>query len=362
MSADKQNKKQELLAKDCVTAFRLIVPFIIFFEASMILVQLSGLSAEFTSGGMWVWYMCSYVVLLAASIAALLLLRKVEGDPARVRSVTAVYSAVLVLCALFLTWLDARQQVESVLIYVAVISLVPMICMLDRMQVFLTEAVFDLIMLFIGIRYYANVSAFIVNFIVFAVISMALGFSYRSIRKESYERQMELEELSALRRQFAYRDELTGLQNRRAFNEKLQQLESSGSDRPFTIWIFDINGLKVVNDRDGHRAGDELIRGAVRCIADGMGDPDKLYRVGGDEFAAIDFENLPGEETMTSIHEKCGGWQGELVKAVSVSMGYAASAEYPGLNASELEREADHMMYANKNAYYEGLRIRKKTN
>ena len=358
MTDGRQDKKREYLVKDCVTTFRLIVPFIIIFEIIMIIVQRFNLSAQYTAAYSG-WYLGGYISLLCISLAAMMIIEKKGKNYSWVYGTTTTYCIVLLLWGLMMTFLDARQHLESVLIYVSVISLIPMICMLASRFVLILEIAADLVMMGIGVLYYENVGAFIVNFIVFSVITLVLAFSYRKTRWSGYERQNELEELSDIRWKYAYTDEPTGLQNRRAFSEKLAKLDETRGGAEFTIWIFDINGLKEVNDRGGHAAGDELIRGAAECITSGIGSRDKVYRIGGDEFAVIDEENLPCSEVSARIERECSSWNGQLIDSISVSYGYAASAENPELSVFDIEKKADHNMYDNKNNYYIRKRCRK---
>jgi len=104
----------------------------------------------------------------------------------------------------------------------------------------------------------------------------------------------------------AMHDELTGLQNRRSFTERMAQLkESSG----FSGVIFsDMNGLKYTNDTFGHGAGDQLITRYTALLTSQF-RVNELYRVSGDEFICV-MENVPGEvfegrvETLGKMLEK----------------------------------------------------------
>ena len=354
MKTGTDRKKTEYLAKDSITSIHHIVPFIAFFEITMIIVQLTSLSAAYTSGKLGIWYLSGYLVLLCASVFLFLisLVRRVQKSPVLVSILTSIYCVILLGCALLFTYLDARQKLESVVIYAAMISLVPLLGMMNTVMTLLLEIAGTVLMMVIALHYYQNLSAFQVNFLVFAIITLVLGLSYRRVRMRGYERQIELEELSDLRRKYAYIDELTNLQNHRAFSEKMDAIEKERPEGGFTIWIFDVNSLKQVNDTLGHTAGDELIRGAADCIALAIGSRDKVYRIGGDEFAVIDPDHQPTEEIEERFFRICGAWHGQLVKSLTVSCGAASSLEAPDLHISELERKADQRMYESKKQYY----------
>lgn len=85
----------------------------------------------------------------------------------------------------------------------------------------------------------------------------------------------------------SYRDGLTGLLNRRAYDDDLTvELNRTDALRPSTVVQIDLDGLKAVNDTQGHPAGDALISEFAAGLASGAGGA-KAYRWGGDEFAMI---------------------------------------------------------------------------
>ncbi|HWC48020.1 MAG TPA: sensor domain-containing diguanylate cyclase, partial [Solirubrobacterales bacterium] len=84
------------------------------------------------------------------------------------------------------------------------------------------------------------------------------------------------------------RDALTGLPNRRAFEERLptELARAARSGKPLALVLLDLDGFKGVNDRLGHPAGDEVLR-AVARILDTSRTADDCFRIGGDEFAIL---------------------------------------------------------------------------
>ncbi|MDP3441459.1 MAG: diguanylate cyclase, partial [Ignavibacteria bacterium] len=83
-----------------------------------------------------------------------------------------------------------------------------------------------------------------------------------------------------------YHDQLTGLYNRRFFEEELFRLDTS-RNLPLSIVTGDINSLKLVNDSFGHLMGDELLKGVAQSIKDACREDDIIARMGGDEFSII---------------------------------------------------------------------------
>lgn len=148
-------------------------------------------------------------------------------------------------------------------------------------------------------------------------------------------------------------DELTTLLNRHAYEMDMNQLQISLSDTNLVYIALDINGLKVVNDSVGHKAGDELICGAAKCMKVCLGSRGKLYRIGGDEFAAIIYANDQELEFLKrDLEETVMRWHGQTVANLSISYGIATKREFPNYPISEMATVADERMYEAKGAYY----------
>jgi len=88
-------------------------------------------------------------------------------------------------------------------------------------------------------------------------------------------------------RDLAYTDTLTGLPNRRAFEDRAARLRDFSDVKPLAVLMIDLDGFKPVNDSEGHEAGDRVLAVMARAIAGGLRDGDFVARFGGDEFAAL---------------------------------------------------------------------------
>lgn len=158
-------------------------------------------------------------------------------------------------------------------------------------------------------------------------------------------------------------DQDTQLLNRRAFEEEKERLMAQDLEENFVYVTADINGLKTVNDTLGHAAGDELIRGTADCLHKCFGRFGKIFRIGGDEFAAMlhiseDQLDAAKEELDRALSE----WEGERIQQLSVSCGYASSRDYPSVNITQLSQISDERMYYVKAEYYRSNGIdRRKT-
>lgn len=141
----------------------------------------------------------------------------------------------------------------------------------------------------------------------------------------------------------SYRDMLTGLYNRNRYIERLEAYKQVQDQQIGAIYI-DLNGLKKVNDEQGHRAGDELIVRAAGTIA-GIFAED-AYRVGGDEFVVI-LLDVSREDFARKTEQLRRQMQKNGVDA-SIGGVWQASTE----NLENLLRRADENMYREKKRYY----------
>ena len=96
-------------------------------------------------------------------------------------------------------------------------------------------------------------------------------------------------------------DALTGLANRRAYEERLaiETARAGRYEQPLSLCLLDLDGFKAVNDRRGHPAGDEVLRGVARLI-DESRVADDSFRIGGDEFAILMPQTRAGEARLAA--------------------------------------------------------------
>lgn len=142
-------------------------------------------------------------------------------------------------------------------------------------------------------------------------------------------------------------DQLTGVMNRRALIEHVEHLEDG---RQIGIVFGDINGLKVVNDRQGHREGDRLIRSVAQVMSSLVG-AERVFRMGGDEFLMI-VDNVEGRD-LEGIVSKLR--EGFTAHGASVALG-CASFTTPLESIDTVISKVDHLMYEDKGAHYYGRR------
>lgn len=152
----------------------------------------------------------------------------------------------------------------------------------------------------------------------------------------------------------ATHDSLTDLPNRSLFLDRLHaSLAQAERDRqPLAVMMLDLNGLKPINDRHGHRAGDAALLEFARRLAGGVRQSDTPARLGGDEFAVL-LRPLAAEgglqATMSRLAEQLNGsfeFEGRRL-LVAASMGAACFPE-DGTEVARLIELADQRMYRNK--------------
>lgn len=153
-----------------------------------------------------------------------------------------------------------------------------------------------------------------------------------------------------MRRQ-AQSDQLTGLPNRMAFEDRLNSAmeRARRSKKPMALMYLDVDFFKTINDTHGHLAGDEALRCFARLARSRMRASDTLARLGGDEFAAI-FEDLASLEDATLIAEKIVAAMGEgaLVDGKRINLSVSAGVSFYHGDEEELSAlidRADKALY-----------------
>jgi diguanylate cyclase (GGDEF)-like protein/putative nucleotidyltransferase with HDIG domain len=143
-------------------------------------------------------------------------------------------------------------------------------------------------------------------------------------------------------------DPLTGLANRRAFEQALEHRLADGSTETFAVLMLDVDGLKQVNDAHGHAAGDAVLKRVASVLSEGRRQGDLVTRWGGDEFVLL----MPGIDQVgaVSLARRIGGTllsKDDPAGPISVSIGTAA---FPadGHSADSLLAAADRSMYVDK--------------
>ena len=157
----------------------------------------------------------------------------------------------------------------------------------------------------------------------------------------------------------ALTDALTGIGNRRRFEERvaLEHARAGRTGEPLTLIIVDLDHLKEINDAGGHRAGDAALRRVAQHIAANVRRTDLAARIGGDEFAVLlpDTDLQYAREVAARILDAVRSDQdASLLAPITVSIG-AATIDARTQPAQDLEVLADDAMYTAKQAGRDGV-------
>ena len=158
-------------------------------------------------------------------------------------------------------------------------------------------------------------------------------------------------EVVAELRERAARDPLTGLGHHATFHEALTRVRAEHRDH-VAVLIADIDGFKVINDGQGHLAGDRVLREAAAALSGALRRGDELFRIGGDEFAALvsvadEAEALDAARRLRAAATTTG--------TVTVSIGVAMPSE--GESDAGLLARADRALYSVKKAGRNGVAL-----
>ena len=156
--------------------------------------------------------------------------------------------------------------------------------------------------------------------------------------------------------QLAYRDGLTGIGNRTAFQEHLVDLEKRKNEIPaVAIIMFDVNDLKFVNDNLGHHLGDSMLVQSANTIKTAFERQEgECFRIGGDEFAVL----ISGSNVQMRCEQGLMNFKKKMVEhnrkpdklfRISIAYGYALyNKENAGKKLMDIYQQADMLMYENK--------------
>jgi diguanylate cyclase (GGDEF)-like protein len=236
-------------------------------------------------------------------------------------SVTHAGAGPLVLLPVF--WMalhGTRAQLAAVLAGVAAVFLVPLAA-LDYPETGARAG-----MLLLGIS---------------AVMGVTVQRLVADLRAREHEREGLLERLDDL----AHTDPLTGLANRRAWEDRLEDalLDATATGTPLAVALLDLDRFKDLNDTQGHGAGDRLLRELAAGWSGAMRGRDVLARLGGDEFGLL-LGDCDEQGALTLVERLRADMPGEHTCSAGVA------AWRPGETADALLARADSALYAAKAA------------
>ncbi len=189
-----------------------------------------------------------------------------------------------------------------------------------------------------------------------------LGFAWRRLREAKQEtRRRAAAEAKA--RELAFQDPLTGLPNRRQFDDALGAAIGSppAANAAHALLLLDLNGFKQINDLYGHNAGDETLEVVAQRLLAGAREADVVARLGGDEFAILAL-HVAGTEAASGIARRViealaapimlNGVKRELGVAIGICL-----LPFEGIGCEEVMRRADIALYRAKAEHRSALRF-----
>ncbi len=156
----------------------------------------------------------------------------------------------------------------------------------------------------------------------------------------------------------SYHDQLTGLHNRRSFEYNLKQLDRE-ENLPLCIIMADVNGLKLVNDSFGHKAGDILLTKFAKILKESSSTQEMIFRIGGDEFVILipNCNQEQADEFVDKMKETCDL---ETVNAIRLSVSFGWDIKnHVNEDINTVLKSAEDFMYKKK--LFEGPSMRGRT-
>lgn len=178
----------------------------------------------------------------------------------------------------------------------------------------------------------------------FALLLYIVSLVYATMKEKE-----ELVQKAQDAERLAYTDELTGLNNRTAYNEAVEKIDLTKGVH--TVFMCDLNNLKKCNDTMGHHWGDTYIKISAGIIQESFADIGRAYRIGGDEFCII--SDVDDPEQIQAAYDKLVYRveeynTGTSVIEIEIAVGYARYDANIDKNLEDTRIRADQFMYLNK--------------
>lgn len=206
---------------------------------------------------------------------------------------------------------------------------------------------------------YLNKLLFVTGVLLATALCFGIFFIYPLIRKQVKEEgklramTVSLSARSETLAHAALTDGLTGMQNRRYFDDALREylIEFGRIDRPISLMILDLDHFKQVNDTHGHDIGDEVLKAVASCLKDLTRHHDVVARLGGEEFGVV-APNMDAEllarfaERIRKAIAAMSVQSGNVRLKITTSVGLAVWDRKE--TAEEFYRRADRQLYEAK--------------
>ena len=301
--------------------------------------------------GPYLWrYRGFYISLLVIAVAFIALALYVKKDIQR-RYIVMNYASPI-CTVLFFAWALAVTYSDMTVTGIVDPTVFMTFSLIASLSFYLFPSIYaaidiasDSVLLYLIVASKGSVGQ-LINVLIFLIFQFVLGISFLHLKTKFAERIVNEQDAAGM-------DEMTGFLNRRSYEEDMKAYRSAPVPEDLLYIVIDLNGLKSVNDKYGHDAGDKMIIGAARCLEQCIGAEGKLYRIGGDEYAVILISGQEEKDKLfRAFEESMRAWSDENGISLSASFGCASAAEFPGKDVTVLAKEADVRMYAAKEEHY----------
>lgn len=297
-------------------------------------------------------YFLCYISLLLFAVAAFALSFLFERDKVngykKLTVLQAIAAVELLLWAVLVTIFDADHHTEfSYIIYATIVVVLPAVIYVNRMFLNIMYLLCDVVLIiFTVIIKPDDFLSTILNFLVFAIVSLCACNIYKGTKFTSIKREIELQDL-------AERDHLTGLYNRQKLNAISQNImdENREAKTELSCIMADIDDFKMINDRYGHSIGDKVLENVAKIVREvTVQNGGKIFRYGGEEFLMIfsDCSNRQACNVVEKMQERMKGGIRALEENITLSFGVYTAVPTAADKIEQYYSAADDLLYTSK--------------
>ena len=308
-----------------------IIGAVIFFALFVV----SALSTGFVNVNAPIYLICSIVMLVIMLMSFLV----IPKYPAMVMGFVYVFETLLYVFGIRISLLHAEKPAVSAVAFLLVSPLLFCDCP-ARLSALITTVVAAFCVIVTKVKMPEVVSTDVWNMITFGIVAILTTIFIMKIKFKALMQSRQIEYMSRT-------DLLTGVNNRNHYENRLEEYPGLCTETLICIY-GDVNGLHELNNKEGHPAGDRMLKEIAKIMQQTFG-PEHTYRIGGDEFVAfcmddkIDRVSLELSEIEKKLDEM----------GYHISFGVASGKKSEGgINMVELVKEAENHMFEAKKDFY----------
>ena len=345
-----KEKIQKIAMTDSLKPGRLSLCLIALLELYFIITWLIFKHA-FTNISEMRYFIC-YMALFVFSVVALILSYVFERDKEngykKLTVLQTIAAVFILLWTVLITIFDADHHTEfSYIIYATVVVILPAVIYVNLALLNVLYLACDIIlMVFTVIIKPDNYLSTVLNFLVFAVVSLFACNIYKNAKIMSIKREIEFQSLSE-------RDYLTGLYNRQKLSDISRNIinENIESQTPVSCVMTDIDDFKQINDIYGHSTGDAVLKNVAHIVKEeAKKNGGFTFRYGGEEFLIV-FSDCSGSqacEAVKKIQKRLEKGVPGFTDKVTLSFGIYTAVPTDSINIEQYCLAADNLLYTSK--------------